>query len=284
MEHISFYSPETLDEALRILHDEGGRVIAGGTDLIPQMRSESREDRCLIDTTRLSEMQFIREEGENILIGSLTTYKDIVDSSYLRRDAGSLVQAAFHVGSPQTRSRGTIGGNLGNASPAGDTLPPLLTLNANVHLCSVDGERSLRLEDFLLGPGKTALKKNEIIHHLSFEKPSHGTRTSFMRLGSRAGMAVSIASSAVVLRVNAKGIVEDARIALGAVAPTAIRCPEAEGLLMGELVSDELIAAAALSGSQECSPIDDLRGTARYRRNVVFHLIKRCLDSMVEVA
>lgn len=283
MKHISFYSPKTLDDALRLLHDEGGRVIAGGTDLIPQMRDERRDDRCLIDTSRLSQMKFISEEGDNIHIGSMTTYKEIVESPLLRLEARSLTQASALVGSPQTRNRGTIGGNLGNASPAGDTLPPLLILNAEVHMCSVDGERSLRLPDFLLGPGKTALNDDEIIHHISFEKLPQGTHTTYQRLGSRAGMAVSIASCAIALRVSEGGVLEDTRIALGAVAPTAIRCSKVEGFLMGEKVSDDLFEAAARTASDECSPIDDIRGTARYRRNVVFHLVQRCMASLVKV-
>ncbi len=282
MERYTFYSPETLAEALKFLDEGGGRVIAGGTDVIPQMRDGRFQSRCLIDTTRLEEIRFIKEENGRIKIGSLTTYDDIVQSTLLQREAVALVQASSLIGSPQTRNRGTIGGNIGNASPAGDALPPLLVLNACVHLLTLDGERAIQLKDFLRGPGQTAMKEGELIHHISFDRLLEETSMVFLRLGNRAGMAISIASAAVALQLDERGIVKDVRIALGAVAPTAIRSSKAEAVLMGNRGTDDHLDSAAKAAAQECSPIDDVRATAAYRRHAVTHLVRRGLYAAVE--
>jgi len=282
MERRSFYSPGTIVDALRLLDETGGRIIAGGTDVIPQMRDGRFQSQHQIDMTRITELRFIDDDGGVIRIGSLTTHDDIVRSSLLQREAAALVQASSLIGAPQTRNRGTLGGNIGNASPAGDTLPPLLVVNASVHLVSLNDERTIQLSEFLRGPSQTAMAAGELIHHIRFERLREGTGTVFHRLGSRAGMAISIASTAIALRLDENGIVKDARIALGAVAPTAIRCPKTEATLMTQKYSEDLIRASAEAAAQECSPIDDVRATTAYRRRAVEHLVRRALHNFLE--
>ena len=279
MQEFDFYSPRTLEEVYRALADPGGRLVAGGTDVIPQMRDGRFRARRLIDLTRQPDLRFIERYNGRVHIGALTTYAQMIASSLLQTEAPALVQASSVVGSVQTRHRGTLGGNIGNASPAGDTLPPLLILNAQVSLVGVDGERTLPLTDLLRGPGRTAITPHQVIHHVSFERLPDKARMIFVRLGNRRGMGVSVASAAVALQLDSASVVREARIALGAVAPTAMRCPDAEKALTSQPLTDSLVEEAARIASQECSPIDDVRGTADYRSRAVVHLVRRGLQA-----
>ena len=280
MQEFEFYSPRTLEEVCQALADPGAHLIAGGTDVIPQMRDGRFRARRLIDLTRQPDLRSIEEHNGRVHIGALTTYAQMMASSLLQSEAPALVQASSVVGSVQTRHRGTLGGNIGNASPAGDTLPPLLVLNAEVTLVSEDGERSLALAELLQGPGKTAIGGREVIHHVSIERPRPNASSILMRLGNRRGMAVSVASVALLLRLGEDKVVDEARIALGAVAPTAMRCPRAETLLSGEPLTRTLVEEAARTAAAECSPIDDVRGTAGYRRKAVAQLVGRGLQAL----
>jgi CO/xanthine dehydrogenase FAD-binding subunit len=280
MQEFEFYSPRTLEEVCQALADPGAHLIAGGTDVIPQMRDGRFRARRLIDLTRQPDLRSIEEHNGRVHIGALTTYAQMMASSLLQTEAPALVQASSLVGSVQTRHQGTLGGNIGNASPAGDTLPPLLVLNAEVTLVSEDGERSLALAELLQGPGKTAIGGREVIHHVSIERPRPNASSILMRLGNRRGMAVSVASVALLLRLGEDKVVDEARIALGAVAPTAMRCPRAETLLSGEPLTRTLVEEAAQTAAAECSPIDDVRGTAGYRRNAVAQLVGRGLQAL----
>jgi CO/xanthine dehydrogenase FAD-binding subunit len=282
MESQSFYTPETVDEALRILSYTKGAILAGGTDIIPQRRGGRFRSTCLIDASRIGELRFIREDQEFIRIGALATYDDLLNSPLLKHEAAALVQAAGQVGSVQTRQRGTIGGNIANASPAGDTLPPLLVLDAMVHLLMQGGQRTEPLTSFLLGPGKTSIRPGELIHSISFRRLAKGSRTSFRRLGSRAGMAVSIVSVAAAIRFDSDHRIEFVRLALGAVAPTAFRALEAEQILAGGDGSSESIEAAAAVAARACAPIDDIRASAAYRKHAVEQMIVRALRDLTE--
>jgi CO/xanthine dehydrogenase FAD-binding subunit len=244
------------------------------------MRDGRFRARRLIDLTRQPDLRFIERHDGRLHIGALTTYAQMIGSSLLQTEAPALVQASSVVGSVQTQHRGTLGGNIGNASPAGDTLPPLLVLNAEVTLVSAEGERCLALAELLQGPGQAAIGDQEVIHHVSIERLPPNAGSIFMRLGNRRGMAVSVASAALVLRIGEGKVVDEARIALGAVAPTAIRCPRAETLLKGQPLTKTLVEDAAQTAAAECSPIDDVRATARYRGNAVARLVGRGLGAL----
>lgn len=282
MQVVKFSSPRTLSELYQALAQGNGRLVAGGTDVIPQMRTGRLQDEELIDLNRLDELRFIEKRDGVVAIGGLTTFNEIKTSSLLRGESPALVQAASLIGSEQTRNRSTIGGNIANASPAGDSLPPLLVMNAEVTLTSVQGERKVPLSSLLVGPGCAAITRYEVIHHISFSCLDQGAKSCFLRLGTRAGMAISVASAAFVLRLDSEDRVEEVRIALGAVAPTAIRCHSIEQFLMGQLLSEDRIEAAAFQASQECQPITDVRGSANYRRHVVKGLVRRGLRNLAD--
>ncbi len=281
MTSFDFKSPHSLGEACHLLAAPGSRAIAGGTDVIPQLRDGRFQASTLVDLSRVPDLNTIEWAGDEIAIGSLTTYTTMLNSPLLREHAPFLVQVSGVVGGVQTQNRGTLGGNIANASPAGDTLPVLLALDAKVDLVSDDGERSLLLADFLLGPGRTALAPGELIRQVRFAPLPPDAKSVFLRLGNRRGMLISVVSAALVVALDPGGQFRDCRIALGAVAPTPIRCLEAESLLLGSRADDETIEAAAVAASSACRPIDDVRATANYRRHGARVLVRRGLNQMV---
>ena len=282
MDHL--YNPHTLEEALSILNETQGEVIAGGTDMIPQTRNGRSLPRELVNLMKVKELQFIRENESQIDIGACTTLAGIIHSPLLQEEAPSLVQACSLIGSVQTRNRATIGGNAANASPAGDTLPPLLIHNAQVALISAaEGERLIHLADYLHGPGRTSQHAGEIVQFLRLQKLPHGMQSAFQRVGNRSGMAVSVASTAVGLLLGgeSRDEIQDLRIALGAVAPTAMRALDAERELLGrELTWENLEKIGALT-EQHCTPIDDVRASKEYRQHITKKLVVRTLQQFI---
>jgi CO/xanthine dehydrogenase FAD-binding subunit len=280
MTALEFKSPGTLQEACRLLAKPGSRPIAGGTDVIPQMRDGRFQAAALVDLSRVGGLDAVEHTNGDITIGSLTTYTTMLNSPLLQAHAPFLSQVSGIVGGVQTQNRGTLGGNIANASPAGDTLPVLLALDAIVDLVSDAGERSLPLAGFLLGPGQTALRPGEIVRQVRFAPLPPEARSLFLRLGNRRGMLISVVSAALVLRVDDSELVHDCRIALGAVAPTAIRCREAETILLGRRVDAGLIDEAAAAAAAACRPIDDVRASAAYRRHGVRVMVRRGLRQL----
>jgi CO/xanthine dehydrogenase FAD-binding subunit len=273
--------PRSLQEACRLLAVAGSRPIAGGTDIIPQMRDGRFQASTLVDLNQIHGLNTIEQIDGQIAIGSLTTYTAMLNSPLLREYASFLTHVSGMVGGVQTQNRGTLGGNIANASPAGDTLPVLLALDAAVDLISDSGERSMPLFDFLRGPGQTALLPGEIIRQVRFAPLPAAARSIFLRLGNRRGMLISVVSVALVLELEEDGCARDCRIALGAVAPTSIRCLEAEALLRGRHVDDGLVAAAAAVAAATSRPIDDVRASAEYRRHGAQVLVRRGLKRLI---
>ena len=284
MEEFEYYSPKNLTQVLRFLTAPGGRIIAGGTDLIPKLRSNTLNITALIDISHVEELRFIREDDKQIHIGARTTYADVLESPLLARYAPVLLQATQLVASPMARARGTIGGNIGNASPAGDTFPPLLVLNAEATLLSPTGRRALLLEEVVVGPMQTVLAPDEIIHHISFHKPSAHCGFGFEKLGPRQGMTISIATAAAAIELNTNQTISDARIAFGAVAPTPIRCKAAEQLLLGRKPGAESWKLAVEFAVNMIAPIDDVRASADYRHKAAGVLLERALRTAAELA
>ncbi len=280
MPSFDFKTPHSVAEACRLLAQTGGRPIAGGTDVIPQMRAGRFRVDALIDLSRLEELSAIERIDGQIAVGALATYAALRDSPLLRAHAPLLAQVSGLIGGAQTQNRGTLGGNIANASPAGDTLPVLLALEATVDLVGVAGQRSLPLAGFLRGPGQTALARDEIIRRVRFAPLPDGARSLFLRLGNRRGMVISVAAAAFVLELDGDGRARQARLALGAVAPTAIRCPAAEAILLGRRPDAPLIEAAAAAAAAACRPIDDVRASAAYRRHIVGVLARRGLTRL----
>ncbi len=280
MQEVEFYTAQTVAEACRILSETGGRVIAGGTDVIPQMQRSRFPSEYVVDCSRVNELRFIRQEDGIIEIGALATYADLLASPLLADAAPLLLEAAETVGCPQTRNRGTVGGNIANASPAGDTLPPLLVLDAQVKLVSENGERVLPLAEVLTGPGQTAIEPGEVLYSVSFSPMPESAGMAFLKLGNRKGMNIAVASVATALHLDSDGVVDDVRVAFGSVAPTAVRSPQAELVLMGQMPGEEVFEEAAQAAMTDISPISDLRASAAYRRHAAGQLLRRALRSV----
>jgi xanthine dehydrogenase iron-sulfur cluster and FAD-binding subunit A len=281
--------PATLKETLHLLAGkrEKARLVAGATDLMLELERGLRTGiETVIDVTRLPDLDRISlDENETIHLGPLVTHNAVVASKLLRERAFPLVSAAWQVGAPQIRNRATVAGNLVTASPANDTITPLMALGAWVMLASTRGTRRIPLEEFYTGVRKTVLQPDEMLVDIAFpallNTPAGSTdqRGTFMKLGLRRAQAISLVNTAIVLNVE-HGNIRSASITLGAVAPTIIHAPEAEAYLVGKELTEKVIATVSELASQASRPIDDIRGTAAYRRAMVNVLVKRGLQSL----
>ena len=280
----AYYSVSSLDEALARLDEHGrrARIVAGGTDLIIEMeRGQHPQLQVLIDITRVQGLDRISLNEGKIILGPLVTHNHVVGSSLIRRRALPLAQASWEVGAPQIRNRATVAGNLITASPANDTITPLMVLGAELTLASVDGERTVALADFYTGFRQTALRPNELLKSISFSALDEGQRAVFLKLGLRRAQAISVVDAAVLLHLDERGTVASARIALGSVAPTIVSAPLAEEALAGRRLTAESIAEAGRLAARAASPIDDLRGSAAYRSEMVKVLVTRALRRLM---
>jgi CO/xanthine dehydrogenase FAD-binding subunit len=281
MQPFELIRPSSEGELMERYAKGGCVILAGGTDLLPRLRRQNASPPVVIDISRLSDLDFIRVEDGRLEIGALTRQADLACHPLVALHAPALSQAAASVGCPQTRARATLGGNLANASPAADTLPPLLTLDASLRLIGKDGARELALGEFLLGPGRTALQPGEYIHSVSFPLPSERARGGFYKLGKRSGMVIAVASAAVLVDFSADGRIACARVALGSVAPTAVRCPSVEAALLGRLPAEVDLEAIAALVLDDIAPIVDVRATAEYRRSSARVILRRVLESIL---
>jgi len=270
-----YHRPTELDEALDVLAAGAPVVLAGGTDFYPA-RVGPGVGEDVLDITGIGGLRGIRDTGEALEIGALTTWTDVLEA---RRPAwlDGLAQAAREVGGVQIQNTGTIGGNLCNASPAADGIVALLALDAEVRLISVAGERRLPLAEFVTGNRRTARRPDELASAILIPKPRHDARAVFLKLGAREYLVISIVMVAAVLERGADGRVAAARIAVGACSPVARRLARLEAALVGEAVSPalgDLVTARHLEG---LDPIDDVRGTAGYRDDAALTLTARAL-------
>ena len=258
---LELVQPRTLDDALRRLRDDDALVpLAGCTDLYVGLHFGTVPARRFLDVSALRELRGLRVRRDTLVLGALVTYRELIGSPLVRRRLPMLAAAAREVGSPQIQSRGTLGGNVANASPAGDTLPVLAAAEAQVVLRSVDGERRVPFASFYTGYRRTVLRPDELI--LALEVPPVEGRQWFRKVGTRAAQAISKVVMAAVRAPRP-------RIALGSVAPTVVRLPRTEALL----AAGGSIAEAQALLAEEIQPIDDLRSTAAYRRRVSANLL-----------
>jgi len=261
LSRLALLQPRSLDEALRRLRDEGPLVpLAGGTDLYVGFHFDTIPGRRFLDLQGLRELDGVRRHGETLVIGALATYTDLIRSPLVRRRLPILAEATRWIGSPQIQNRGTLGGNIANASPAGDTLPVLAAAEATVVLRRVDGERRVPFGSFYTGYRQTVMRPDELI--VAVEVPRVEGRQWFRKVGTRAAQAISKVVMAAVRAPRP-------RIALGSVAPTVVRVPRTEAVLAG----GGTLAEAQAILMDEIQPIDDLRSTAAYRRRVSANLL-----------
>ena len=279
----TYYSPNTLEEALRLLaeHAPQARIVAGATDLILELERGVRQGvEMLIDITRVPGLDRITLGTDGWLrLGPLVTHNDCVASEVIVRRAYPLARACWEVGSPQIRNRATVAGNLITASPANDSIAPLMALDAQVRLRSARAERTVALRDFYSGVRKTVLQPDEMLTEISFPALGRGESGTFVKLALRRAQAISVVNAAVVLG-RSGGKVRRASIALGAVAPTILRVESAESHLLGKALSPENARQAAELAAQAARPIDDLRGSAAFRREMVRVGVRRALNSL----
>lgn len=275
-----YFIPNSLDRALALLAEHQGeaRIIAGGTDLVVEFDRKLRPPCALIDISRLPGLDSIRlDDGGWIHLGPLVTHNDVIASDLCMARALPLAQACRQVGAPQIRNRGTVAGNLITASPANDTITALMALDARVTLRSMRGERCIALADFYTGVRRTVIQPDEMLVDIAFRALQSNQRGAFLKLGLRQAQAIAVVNCAVVLTMAADGRITDARIALGAVAPVIIRAPEAERWLAGRSPDETTIRQAAGLAAQAARPIDDIRGSADYRRDTTAVLVRRTL-------
>jgi CO/xanthine dehydrogenase FAD-binding subunit len=277
--HPLFLRPTTLHEATRAL-SEGGQVLAGGTDFFPALGIRPVTS-TVIDVSRIAELRGIHLSGDHVRIGGATTWSEIV-AAPLPRCFDGLRAAAREVGGVQIQNRGTVAGNLCNASPAADGIPPLLILDAEVELASASAIRRLLLKDFLVGNRKTQRRPDEILSSIVVPLRLQDAPSIFLKLGARRYLVISISMVAALLRDDGNGCVGAARIAVGSCSATAQRLLELERALVGQPLRPELSSVVVPTHLAPLSPIDDVRATAAYRRDATLTLIRRALHACVE--
>lgn len=279
----NYINATTIEETLNTLAGNGERtrIVAGATDLILELERGVRTGiETLIDVTRIPKLdQITIDEDEVIHLGPLVTHNHCVESKLIRERAYPLARAAWEVGAPQIRNRGTIAGNLITASPANDTITPLMALDASVTLQSIKGARKVALKDFYTGVRKTVMQPDEMMVDISFPAMKTTQRGTFIKLALRRTQAISIIDVALVLDIEADSV-KSASITLGAVAPTIIHASNAEKYLAGKILTDGIIEEAARLTMNDCKPIDDIRGSAAYRSEMVRVCTMRGLRSI----
>jgi carbon-monoxide dehydrogenase medium subunit len=280
-----YHSPNSLDEAVELLGRgaPSARIVAGATDLILELERGVRPGvETLIDVTRLDGLAAIGIGPDSWAhLGPMVTHNLAAGSALLVDRAYPLARACWEVGAPQIRNRGTIAGNLITGSPANDSIPPLMALDARLTLRSSSGERSVALDGFYTGVRKTVMAPDELLTDIAFRPLSASDRGTFVKLALRRAQAISVVDVAIVLRLRGNEVSE-ARVVLGAVAPTVFRATTAEGRLVGKRLTRQAMEEASALAAAEARPIDDLRATAEYRREMVRVCTLRALRTIAE--
>jgi CO/xanthine dehydrogenase FAD-binding subunit len=276
--------PETLTEALEMLAERGPDLVplAGGTNVIVDLRDRRRNYPALMDVSRLCELKGIRRENGHIVIGGGTTIAELLTDPIITEFGAPIREAARVFAGPLVRNRATVAGNLVDASPAADTAPPLLVLDAEVDLVSRGATRRVPLHEFFIDVRETVRQPTELLHAIRWPAPSAHTAAAFQKTGLRKADAISVLSVAVKIVADDANHCRHARIALGAVAPCPLRAVAAEELLLGKRLTPELVAQAARLAAEATRPINDIRGSAAYRTRVVEVLVRRLLNQAID--
>ena len=266
----------SVEKLLQSLQDPGAVILCGGTDLVVKMRQGLLSAKTLLDISDLDQLREIRQERGCIEIGAAVTFSQIIEEAIIGEQIPILAMGLRKLGSTQIRNRGTIGGNLVNASPAADSAIPLLLLDAEVIIADPTGERRVQLEDFLCGPGKTILKQGEFLSGIRVPIPDPELLPFFHKVGRRKALTIAIASLGALLRMK-DGVMDEIRVAAGSVAPVPLRLHRIETMLVGRRLTPQLIKQAQKIVPQCISPMTDLRATADYRYQVISDLLARLL-------
>jgi len=276
-----YFKPSEVGEALRLVSQFKERALfaAGCTNILPDIHSGKQKDCVLIDISDLEELTGISKCGNSMRIGSSTTISELLNSSLIRDEAPLLYEAALNFADPVVRNRATVGGNLAYASPAADMAVPLLALDSRVVVQSLDqGLREISLREFFVGPGETVLSPSELILRVEFNL-SQNFKVFYVKVGKRNAMAISLASLGLALKIDQT--IKDARLALGALAPTPIRACRTEDFLMGKFPEDKVMEEASEILLSEINPISDIRGSREYRVELTRSLFKRAFRAIL---
>ncbi len=275
--------PRTIEETLRLLRSEGpnARLVAGGTDVLVELQRGIKPTSSLIDISAVRDLRYVRSENGAIALGGLATHNDVLASRACHARALPLVQACLEVGAPQIRTRATIAGNLVTASPANDTIVPLIAMGAEIVLVSERGERRIDIAEFFTGFRATAIRPDELVREIRVRGLDEGERGLFLKLGLRRAQAISVISIALVVKI-VDGLVHGVRIALGCLAPTVVRASSAEQALVGRPLDDRTIAESCIAVLADVSPIDDVRGSGAYRLKALSALLERALRRIAD--
>jgi len=278
-----YVSPQSVQEACALLvqYGDSARVLAGGSDLLVKMKDGLMKPAYLVSLKNLDSLKAIRyETGTGVIIGARATHNEVMNNRLLQEKYRSVCEAAHSMAADQIRNIGTVGGNLVNAVPSADLPPILIALDARARIVGSSRERTIALEDFFLGPGKTVLEKGEILAEIIIpDQPTTGS--NYIKFGLRRAGALAVAGVASSVTVS-DGTCRDVRVVLGAVAPTPMRARQAENVLRGKKISQELIDEAGRIAAAESKPISDIRGSIEYRRNLVNVLTRRSLKAAIE--
>ena len=277
MIEFQYSAPELLDEAIDLLGRPGARALAGGTDLVVQMREKRREVRHVVDLKRIPALTRLeREPDGGVRIGAAMNV-----TAMCRRPEidpfPAIVQSSQMIGSYQIQNRASIGGNICNASPSADAIPALICYGAQAEIAGPKGRRRMPIESLFVGPGRTRLAPQEILVAVTLPSPPPRSAGSYLRFTPRREMDIAVAGVGAWMRLDGEGKVIEARVVMAAVAPTPVRAPEAEGRLRGERLTSALIEEAASGAARDATPISDTRGSADYRRELIRTLTRRTL-------
>jgi len=281
-----YIAAKTADEAIALLaqHGSSAKILAGGTDLLADLKSASDAPSLIIDITRAEDLKGIGVVDDGLRIGALVTHSELMESPLIRDMFPALVDAAHSIGAVQTRNLGTVGGNLVTAVPSMDSGPALIALDASVTVASRAGRRRLALGELFVGPRQTRLGADELLLDIVIPRQNLGKPAAFQKFGLRKGQALALVNAAASLWTDRNGRFVEPRIALGAVAPTVIRAPQAEAYLAGRLITPEATVEAGRIAATEAKPISDFRASAGYRRDLIAVLVKRALAAALELA
>jgi carbon-monoxide dehydrogenase medium subunit len=286
MNRFEYFEPATLAEAVALLGRCDGRasVLAGGTDLLVEIKEHVRRPDYVVNIKRIPGMDALSYDAKvGLRFGALVTSRAIEISPVVQEKYPGLLQAVRELGSIQVRNRATVVGNICRASPSADTLPPLIADGASARIFGPAGDRKVALEDFFTGPGRTVLERDELVTEITIPPPPPRTGKIYIKHGRRKAMELATVGVAVSLTLEDDAC-REARIALGAVAPTPIRARQAEALLRDRAISERLIETAAQAAMAEVLPISNVRASAEYRRQMVGVLTKRALTHAIATA
>jgi len=280
MKAFGYVSAKDVGHAVALLGEHGAKakILAGGTDLLVELKHAVHDPEMIVDVSRLRELKEIAVKDDGLHIGALATHGDIMSSPVIRSMFPALVDAAHSIGAVQTRNLGTLGGNLVTCVPSMDSGPTLMALEASVTVANAAGERRMPLAELFVGPRRTSLKPGDLLIDIVIPKENLGKPAAFEKFGLRKGQALALVNVAAAFFIE-KGKFSAPRIALGAVAPVVIRAPKAEAFLDGRKISAEAMAEAGRIAATEAKPISDFRASAEYRRDLIAVLVKRALGN-----